>query len=166
MEREFYYKLIDICCVELGYKLIFKLHPRCPTYLNDIILELRNHYKDLSLLEFRSKGDVTEMMDEEGVFLTYFSSAVYYALLKGIPIVSLSYISDYFKMDLETRGAAVNISSPEQIKDVLSSVMETPEIRTSLLENSKQVIEDVFYKLDGQSSTRVARFLGSLARKQ
>ncbi len=166
-EEAFCNELAGICCDENGDRLLIKLHPRSdwtvPQFLSRIVQTSRR----TSLLEVVKEGDSNDMLGGVNVLITVNSTTAYHALVAGVPVITLDYLSKGFgRFDASRYGGAIAITNPDpsKLREAIINVTRNEEVRRQLHEGAKRVIERHLYRLDGGASERIAQVLLQLSR--
>ena len=164
-EVRFCDELARVCCDENGDRLIIKLHPGSHWTVDDLRRRLAQTNRRASLLEIVKSGDANEMLDGVDVLVTVNSTTAYYALVAGIPVVTVEYLAEGFgEFDACHYGGAIAARDPSDLKKAVSDATRNEEVRRQLHEGAKRVIERHLYRLDGRASERIAQVLLGLAK--
>ena len=82
------------------------------------------------------------------------------AMILGKPVISLDYMN---KFDLYTRpGAAIGAQSQEEISKAIDHILNDENARKELKANQEKFLSDYLFKLDGNSSKRVADWIAEI----
>ncbi len=110
VELKFYDELARICCEVSGDRLRIKLHPRSARKVEPLSRLLLQSAPRRSLVEIVKDGDATEMLDDVDVLVTVNSTTAYHALVRGIPVVTVNYLTKGFgQFDAYRYGAAIDV---------------------------------------------------------
>lgn len=163
LELKMFDQLSRVCCDENGDQLLIKLHPLTHWSLDELQRALPKTEQREQLLEFSSSGDAVDMLDDVDTLITVNSTTAYHALVKGIPVVTVSYfIEDYGDFDGYRYGASLDVRRPEDLREAVQKALSDESTRLALREGTIRLIEDHLFKLDGLASMRIAEVLTGL----
>jgi Alpha-2,8-polysialyltransferase (POLYST) len=167
MEREMsFYRQLAMECVDLlEYRLIFKTHPRGGISGPVLEKELRRAIQNQEKLTIVAEGDVNDMMDEADVFITCHSTSIYHALIRRIPVITVSFLDEYATFDRNGLDAIREVSTPGELVNALKCAMEDESVRQRYARGAERAIEQHLFKLDGNASKRVAEVVAHLVRR-
>ena len=166
-ELAFLDDLARICCDESGYRLIIKLHPLSALKAGDLLGLLARSEKRASLLEIRGEGDAVEMLNETDLLVTVNSTTAYHALVRGIPVVTVNYLTEGLgEFDAYRYGGAIDVRRAEDLRRAIREPATSEDVRGRLHEGAQRVIENHLFRLDGLASARIAQAIKSVAREK
>jgi hypothetical protein len=114
------------------------------------------------LLEVVNEGDIRDHLPRASLFVTFYSSSAYDALIAGIPVVLLDWVSRHYRFAAEKYGAAVSIEDPSNLESVLRRVLFDQTARADIYRGGEELIRDHLFRLDGQASKRIATTIAGL----
>jgi hypothetical protein len=157
-ELAFFDQLARICCDQNGDRLIVKLHPWAPWRSEDVERATSTSDKRASLLTVTKLGDSADMLDDVDLLLTIHSTTAYHAFVKGIPVITVNYLTDgRAELDAYRYGGAIDVRNENDLEKAIHDATRDEEVRRRLHEGAIRVISDHLYRLDGQASRRIAQ---------
>lgn len=158
-------QLARICCDENGDRLRIKLHPLSQWDCQELLQRIPRTEGRASRLEVVKSGDATEMLDDVDLLVTVNSTTAYHALVRGIPVVTVNYLTQGFgEFNAYRHGGAIDVRDPSDLGRAIQGATRDEAVRRGLHEGAKRVIEQHLYRLDGHASERIARVLCRLAK--
>jgi UDP-N-acetylglucosamine 2-epimerase len=158
----FYSQIINTVINELGYKLIFKLHPNSFTEIGSVKEIAKKHNIPDGRLEILDYGDAVELLHRVDAVMLATSTTAYHAVVAGVPLVILDYYSSSIHFEIGNTGGGAVVYNPEQLSDVLRKVMSDEIYRQQLYDKAGYLLDDHLFALDGQSVKRVVEVIQCL----
>ena len=155
-ELAFCREIIDVCANKLGCRLLFRPHPRSRLTEERLSRLIESTTENASLIEVATRGTLEHYLSRASVFVTFYSTSIYHALVHGVPVVLGEWVSDQFVFDAAKYGAAVVVGKPGDLEAALRSALWDRELRRELYVSTQRVIDDHLYRLDGRASERSA----------
>lgn len=163
-ELRFFDELARICCDRNGDRLIIKLHPFAPWKAEDIAREISTSEARARLLQVVGTGDVVDMLDDVDVLLTIHSTTAYHAFVKGIPVITVDYLTkNRGRLDAYQYGGALSVQDERGLEGAIHDATANETVRARLHEGAARVIANHLYRLDGQASARIAQVVRELS---
>ena len=157
-----YSQVINTVINELGYKLIFKLHPNSFSEFKTVKELAVKHKIPDGYLEVLDHGDAVELLDRVDAVLLATSTTAYHAAVAGVPIVILDYYSNSIRFGIGNTGGGAVVSKPKELPELLRKVMTNADYRQQLYDEAGRLIEEHLLALDGRSVKRVVEVIRRL----
>ena len=97
---------------------------------------------------------------------TFSSTSAIEAVLFGKPVLIINFTGDYNPINCAREGVAIEITETEKVYESLNELLNNQGLLSSLRNRRKQFIEKYAYKLDGESTNRVADLVQKLIESQ
>ena len=165
VELQFFEELAAICCDEADNHLVVKLHPHSLLNRHALLQVLLTSEARARLLEVRDRGDAADMLEEVDVLLTVTSTTAYHALVRGVPVITVNYLTEGFgEFDAFEYGGVIDVRSPHDLRKAIYDAVTNEELRYRLHDGASRVIEQHLFRLDGGASDRIAQVVVEVAQ--
>lgn len=158
----FYEHAIEIVTKQLGFPLVFKMHPNCARETQAIRDLAERLDCPPALLDIVDQGDAVDLLANARVAVVATSTTAYHALVSRVPLVVLDYYSDQIRFDPGDSGGVAVVADPAELEETLRRAIHDAAFRDRLRRNGERVIRDHLFELDGGAAGRVASVLSSL----
>lgn len=159
-KRLLYSEILQAVTLDLGCRLIFKLHPGCSYETEGIVALAKGLGCPDSSVEVVDQGDVVALLPRASVVVLASSTTAYHAVAAGIPIVVLDYCLADTRFEIGDTGGAAAVMKPTDLRPILKRVVTDQAFRRDIHKGGERLIRDHLHALDGKSALRVAEALG------
>ena len=141
-------------------QVVVKLHPTYHQAYRDIVAAIVN---EVGIHAPITKDYLRELLSICDLLICENSTVGLEAMILGKPVVTLK-IDDLPQIPYERYGAALSVSTAEEIVPAIDAALNNTEVRERLLRNARQFVQDYAYLQDGNASKRVAELMMDMAR--
>ncbi len=154
--------IVQVCADIVECRLLLRPHPRGYLTRQDVVA-MASTTKNPSLVETADSGDLLQHLHRASVFLSYYSTSAYHAVVYGVPLVLANWVSPAFELDAPEYGAALSVAKPEDLEPALRAALEDAHCRQALYEGGARWLAVHLGQLDGGASDRCAAAIARLA---
>lgn len=156
VETAFSRQLVDICANRIGCRLLFRPHPRSRLGRQGVLDLVEAVTKHRDRVVVADEGSLSDWLDEASVMVTLYSTSVYQATIKGVPVILADWISRDYRLDVESYGAGIAVERPEDFEGQLRRLLYDETCRKAINAGGDELLWDHVDRLDGRSAERVA----------
>ncbi len=156
--RTSYVKSVMAASRQINARLIIKVHPR--ENLNVYNALANNFGSDIFVTKDTS---LDQLLVSSDVAITVSSTAGLSAIIHKKPLIVISYFPKAAENILE--DMAMPVYEPEKLSNIIDQILKNKTIRENLVNKGTQSLKDHLYKLDGQSSKRIAKLIIQITKK-
>jgi hypothetical protein len=165
-KRAHYEEILRVGALDLGCRVIFKLHPGCSYETQGVRALAAELNCPPHLVDVIDSGDAVPLLAEASVAVVATSTMAYHAAVAGVPLVVLDYYFDDIRFDVGDSGGALVVEKASELRGALEGALFDDDTRRALHVGAGRLLEDHLLALDGRSARRVAAALGELAGRR
>ena len=148
--------MVDLCREREDCQVIVKVHPSFT--INDY--PKFDGPDDWRYVEVIEDADLYELIKVSDVCVTDYSTAGAEAVVMGKPLIVVNLLGKrYPSNNYDEYGVALSITRADQVKEVVSKVLDEEETRNRLARAREQFINEYNYLNDGQAAKRIVDLL-------
>lgn len=156
-------RIIEACASELRCRLLVRPHPR-GSLSRRAIEAFAGRTSHPELVETVDTGCLENHLHRASVMLTYYSASAYHGAAHGLPLVLADWVSEMFRLDAPAFGAAISVTSPNDLAAGLRRVLDDTSERRALYDGGGRWLEAHVGPLDGGAARRAAEVIGRIAQ--
>ncbi|MEK6973635.1 MAG: CDP-glycerol glycerophosphotransferase family protein [Nanoarchaeota archaeon] len=159
-EQELMFTNLARACNELNIKLVLALHPADKEEFYKNICSKNNW----SLLVNKDFSNLFSLISYSELLITKASTVAIEAMIIGKPIVTMNFTTAPDRLPFAKLGAAIGVYKPEDLKSVISGILNDESTRKKLMKHAEAFLIDYIYSLDGRSTERVVKLIKGLIK--
>jgi len=159
-ENRIYRNVIEACSKLQDVELVFRVHPR--ESIDYIKSRIQAMGLDEKACHIYKGGTIEQILPFCSAMITAGSTSFFFSLAFDIPTILIDWPEFYFTSGFPEKG--INISKkPEDTLKLLKKMLFNKSLRKQMINNGKNLLEQLLYKRDGQSAQRIAELADRLA---
>jgi len=144
-------------------RLLIKLHPVDARGIVERAALGESNWKELAdRVEIIDHGPIEPVLERSGLILSPFSTAIFEALLMGKPLVYLPLWGTDVALEQVLKGASQVVRAQTDLLQTVEQYLRQGREAISPSQRVSEVLEDVFFRLDGRAAERCADFVVSV----